>query len=153
MVACEMCGKSTATVLAVVEAVEMNVCSSCAKFGIAKKQQNRRKFSSRKTFQKLDPHEEQKIVDNFAVIIRASREKQQLTQEQFAEKINERVSIVAKWEHGDLQPPLSVARRLQRVLHCKLLDSDDKEKKSVALQKRDVLTPTLADVVKIRKRR
>ena len=140
MAQCEMCGKETNLVKADVEGVELNVCSACSKYGTVKK-----KFSSHtgprgksnfkhKQFRKEKP--ELRIVHNYSSLIRSTREAKSMTQEDFAKLLNERESVVAKWESGNLRPNLNVARKLERKLGVVLIENDKKSTDKVELKKK-----------------
>ena len=117
MVSCDMCGRQGEIVTAEVEKVEMKVCQNCARFGTVK-----RRADSIRVLQKRI-HQEQpfKVVSDYASILRQSREKQKLSQEDFARLLQEKESIVAKWEQGRMQPSVEVAKRLERILGVSLV--------------------------------
>ncbi|MBT4538806.1 TIGR00270 family protein [Candidatus Woesearchaeota archaeon] len=151
MSVCEMCGKDTSLLTATIESVEMQVCNSCARYGKVKKEIVTRSFIRKKNQTKLDPNEEQEVIGNFSVIIRQEREKRKLSQEEFARFLNERETIVAKWEAGVLRPSLAVARRLQRKLKVRIVIASSGSDEMVI--KKTPTIATLGDMVKIRKRR
>lgn len=159
---CEMCGRKTDLVLAEVENVELNVCSGCAWHGTIKKRaaapsalfsagSASSATSSRPSFiPKEKP--EFKIVDNFSSLLRSAREKKGMKQEDFAKLLNERESIVAKWEAGSLKPGIDAAYKVGRRLGINLVEEDlEVAAKVEAGKKGDELT--LGDFVKVRKRR
>lgn len=145
-----MCGKEADLVLVSVEGVEMNLCSGCSKFGVIKKGffQSDQKPSSK--IRKDEP--EFNLVANFASLIKSSREKKNLNQEDFAKFLNERVSFVAKWESGKLRPSVDTARRLERLLGLKLVEGVT-EKSFEQEKSRKNNEFTLGDFVKVRKRK
>ncbi|MEM7820341.1 MAG: helix-turn-helix domain-containing protein, partial [Candidatus Aenigmatarchaeota archaeon] len=55
-------------------------------------------------------------------IIKRERERRGLTQAQLAEKILEKLSVIKRAEEG-WQPPLSVVRKLEKVLGVSLLET------------------------------
>ena len=146
-----MCGKESRLVVADVEGGELKVCSNCAKYGTVKKSSVRVarhfKFKSNR-----DDGPQFKVVDNYSTLIRSAREKKEMNQEDFAKFLNEKESIVAKWEHGSLKPRIGVARRIGKVLGVNLIEKDV-ENSEVKLKKSRSSEFTLADFVKVRKRR
>lgn len=135
-----MCGREGSLRLAEIEGGELNVCSNCSKYGTVKSKGFRVKnFSpNKKSFRnKVVP--EFRVVRNYSQLIRNARELKGMTQEDFAKSLNEKESILAKWESGTLKPRIGIARRLERILEIKLvekdevvpLNKDDKKKKVV----------------------
>ena len=167
MALCEMCGRESRLVTAEIEGGELRVCNNCAKFGKIKSgsfapraqrgvSRGSGGFGSSGRFKRSFAKKEEPqfgIVKNYSSLIRASREKKGLSQEDFAKSLNEKESIVAKWEHGTLRPRIDVARRLEKVLGIKLVkrEEDSSEKTELPRKKSDELT--LGDFIKVRKRK
>ena len=103
MGSCEMCGREADLVEAEIEQGRLNVCLNCAKFGQVKKtgavfERNKSvnfPFSQKPVNR---PELEFKVVQDYSFILKSFRERQGLTQEDFAKLINERESMVTKWE-------------------------------------------------------
>jgi len=150
---CEMCGKESSLITAKVESVEMQLCSVCVKFGVVKRKSavsyNNRPFRPK---QVMNTQPEFTVVSNFSSIIRSLREKSGMSQEDFAKKLNERESVVAKWESGNLNPRLDVARRLGRILKVNLVKKVDDKDDSVDIEKKSSDEFTLGDFIKVKKR-
>jgi len=138
MASCDMCGKETGLVLAEIEKVEMKVCQNCAKYGVIRRRADEVRVSSKKMH-----HEPAfRVTDNYASILR---------QEDFARYLQERESIVAKWEQGKMQPSVDIARRLERILGLSLVVEDVEQ----AFEKEKNSKPegfTLGDFMKVRKK-
>jgi len=151
MALCEMCGKEERLVQSEIEGVELNVCNVCSKYGEIKK----KSFSgTKRSFQPIVKRSgpELKIVGNYAELIRGAREKRELKQEDFAKFLNEKESVVAKWESGTLKPKINSAKYLERKLGLNLIEKDEKKSVDFSQKKRDD-TLTLGDFVKVRKRK
>ena len=154
---CEMCGKEAQLVTADVERVELKVCSGCVKYGVVKNNSGARYMPEARSNSpvKLKPIKEEgpqfKVVVAYSSLIRSAREKRGMTQEDFAKFLNERESILAKWEQGSLQPSLGAAQRIGRVLGMNLIEKE--EAGEVELKKSKTDEFTLADFVKVRKRK
>ena len=143
-----MCGKETVLVTADVENVEMKVCQNCSRFGVVRQKADAPHFQQ----QKMHKDPALKVTANYASIVRQIREKRGLSQEDFAKYLQERESIVAKWEQGKMQPSVEVARRLEKLLGIALIEDDadvsfTKEKTSSNSQ-----AFTLGDFIKVRKK-
>lgn len=148
---CEMCGKAGELVTADVEGVELQVCRGCSKYGTVR----RRTLSDEGRFSRpavsMREESEFKVVGNFSSLLRESRERRKMTQEEFAKFLQERESIVAKWENGTVKPFVDVARRLEKLLGVKLVEKDEvAEIKIERAGRSDELT--LGDFMKVRKR-
>ena len=148
MVVCEMCGKSGPLFRAVVEGSELSVCESCGKFGRVLRRPA--VFASKpQSFAPKMPESAEVIVEDFARLIREAREKSNLTQKEFALKLNEKESVVQKLESGSFTPPIDMARKLEKLLKIVLVE-DEKEEK-VESQKRASGPLTIGDLIKVKK--
>ena len=91
------------------------------------------------------------LAENYPQIIQKARRKHNLTQEELAMKVKERLSIIQKIELGKMAPEMRLARTFEHVLRVKLLvpRTEPPVPKLATTATREV---TLADVAKIRKR-
>jgi len=141
---CELCGKKEAEFSALIEGVELKVCSSCAKHGQVLKKPAY--AENRKVRVELP---EFVIVENFAEIIKKKRESMNLTQEDFAKKVNQKLSLMQNIESGHIKPTIDVAKKLEKILGIKLVKELKFEK--VDLGKKSSEGLTIGDLIKIRK--
>jgi len=149
MALCEMCGRESSLITTSVEGVEMNVCSGCSRYGSVKKQTFGKVYTpSRKIRNDQEP--QFRIVRNYASLIKSCREKKGMNQDDFANFLQEKVSIIAKWESDRLRPSVGAARRLEKLFNINLVESEMTEvfekKKS---KQNDYFT--LGDFIKKRK--
>ena len=147
MAICEMCGKDTKLVLAEVDGAELNICSGCAKYGTVKRAP-RNYHPQYKPGRKEEP--EFKIVNNYSALIREARELKGMKREDFAKFLNEKESLVAKWEQGSLKPRLDVAKRVGKVLKIGLVEREIETKPPI-LKKGKSEGFTLGDFIKKRR--
>jgi putative transcription factor len=56
------------------------------------------------------------VVQDYDDRIRTAREAEDLTQEELADQLNEKASLIRKLERGDVLPSDSVQRKLERAL-------------------------------------
>jgi putative transcription factor len=159
MMLCEMCG-SQGNINADIEGVELNVCGKCAKYGIIKKSHRQLKKSSFKTNKinniKNQSNSSLKLIDSFSSIMLKCRQEKGLKQEEFAEYLNERVSLVSKWELGTIKPSVEVAKNLEKKLGIRLTKNDeplDVENNEKLTNNKSSREFTLGDFIKIRKRK
>ena len=143
--ACELCGKDTSTVRALVEDVEMNVCKSCSGFGKVLKAPA--VVQPRKSAPKL-PEKIQMIVPGIGALVKTGREKQELTQKDFALKINEHQSTIHKVETGHLEPGITLARKLEKSLGISLIE--EHEETGFSAPKTKSASLTVGDLIKLK---
>ncbi len=133
---CEMCGREiTSERLArtvVVEGATIRVCLSCyqrlLKQGkvqeiktVSKPVGTRKRFGERRVSRRIF-YEEYEVVQDYAKRIREARTRMGWSTKVLAEKVREKENVIRRIEAGRLVPPIDLARRLERVLHIKLLE-------------------------------
>ena len=155
---CEMCGSETRLYKAEIEGTMLNVCEHCAKFGkvIAS-------IHDRRHIEKIQTHREKEkkavpmlskeeltegIVEGFAGIIKEKRESLNLKQEDFAKKINEKVSLIHKIETGSFEPDIKLARKIEKFLKIRIVEQ--KEASSFHLEKTKSDSFTLGDFIRVK---
>jgi len=138
MVQCEMCGTETGSPKTVkIEGAELDVCDECADFGTEVRTEDTASTSTkystssssssssssgsqsssrgsgggRDMFDEMD-----EIVEDYDDRIRTARESEGLTQEELADRLNEKASLIRKIERGDVLPSDDVQRELEREL-------------------------------------
>nr|AQS31562.1 hypothetical protein [uncultured archaeon] len=147
-----MCGKSTQLFRAEIESVEMQVCSSCAKFGQVKHGHSSfssSRFPPKKIIRPIEP--EVKLVSNFSQLLKTARDKRKMTQEEFAKFLQEKESMLAKWEIGEAQPNISTAEKIGRILGLNVILKEEFFAEKID-QKKNREEFTLGDFIKVRKR-
>ena len=151
MVQCEMCGAETSAPNTVkVEGAELQVCDDCAEFGTEVRTQEQSSTSTkystdssgssgssssgstssggaggssgggsrRDMFDEMD-----ELVSDFDQRIRSAREAADMSQEDLADQLNEKASLIRKLEHGDHLPSDDVQQKLERALDIELTES------------------------------
>ena len=130
-----MCGKEVPYLKTVViEGAVLKVCEDCAKFGNEVSPKEARKYvrassaiSERlemreRRMREKDVLEDEEVLDpDFPEKIREARRNLGLTQEELAKKINEKHSVIAKIEHGELVPDENLRKKLEKALDIKLM--------------------------------
>ena len=144
---CDLCGKIDERLnRAIIEGVELSVCTACSKFG--------KVLGQLKTFIKQTKREISKeertelLVENYAEIIKKKRESMGLTQKEFANKLNEKETTIHKIETGVLSPSLPLARKLEKLLGIKLIE--EYEEKHMVSNKKRTEGFTLGDFLNVK---
>ncbi len=138
---CEICGSPKAFLKARVESVILTVCRDCSKHGEVLP---RIEIAPKRTFVREEP--EQYVVNDFFVRIREARQKLNLTQEQLAERIKEKYSVIKRVEDG-WEPPLNLIKRLEKFLNINLIENAPESVSVKQVEKKKQLT--FGDVAKI----
>ncbi len=119
---CDLCGKKVEYLnKAIIEGSILNVCGDCGKFGrIIEIPKPIRELPKRRivTEQKL---EEDTIVHDYAVKIKACRESLNMTHEQLANALAEKESVIHNLETGNLIPSIKLAKKLEQFFRIKLI--------------------------------
>ena len=139
---CEICGSKNADRKTKIDNAILTVCEKCVNFGeeikppivkIVKKQ-----------IPKLEEPEET-LKSNFNEVIRNSRERRKLKQEELAKKLNEKISVIKRVEEG-WEPTPSLISKLEKFFNIKLTEKPE-EKKLEKKTNNEKLT--IGDVVEI----
>jgi len=171
---CEMCGKEVSVIYKVnIEGATLYVCNECKNYGkveevidllkLAKSQKNKKdmqgsapinvtiRSSQENAFTTLET-----IVPNYAELVKKARETLKLKQSDLAKIINEKESLIHNIERGKIEPPLNVAKKLERALHIKLIETLDLEDLNegqdnvkLKIKPKNKETLTLGDLIKI----
>jgi len=169
MAQCEMCGTEVASLTTVkVEGAEIEVCDDCTSFGTEVRTESSSSSSTkystsssgsssggsgssgggssskrrrRDMFDQMD-----EMAQDYDERIRRGRESAGLTQEELANALNEKASLIRKLERGDVLPSDEVQNKLERKLDISLVESagGDEEWESEG----SAGTTTLGDVVR-----
>ncbi len=161
---CEMCGVEAPRLKRIViEGSTLNVCQKCVKFGqdhtaasgteavsesntISERLERREK--RQKTRDVFEGSKDELALD-YPQRIRKGRSSMGLSQEELAKKINEKKSVVAKLETGDMVPDDKIIKKLEKTLDISLTEKID----AVTTPKRtDVRKAmTLGDFIRVEK--
>lgn len=145
MVNCELCGNSGNLVKAIIEGSLLNVCENCAKFGkaiIIKQASLPSKPIKQKTTEIINI-----INPDYPKLIKESREKLGLKQEDLAKKIDEKLSVIHKLETGQLQPTILLAKKLEKTLNINLIEVYQETHEELNLKDKGL---TIGDLIKLK---
>jgi putative transcription factor len=122
-----------------IEGAKIRVCESCAQHGKkiiptrSRKTYHKRSTSSRKQSSSSNSRKSSRsylepeliVVDDYAKRIREAREKRNLTQEQFAQRIHQKESLIRRFEASKNKPTIELAKKLEKEYNIKLLEESD----------------------------
>lgn len=143
MADCELCGRDDSLSVVLVESTKLKVCSSCSKYGnvidvpvVMVGERPKPKLAVG----------DEVVVEDYFIIIKKKREDMKMAQKEFASKLNERESTIAKIEQGSFVPTIGLAKKIERILGVRLVA---KEKISYDPDIKQKMKPfTLGDFVK-----
>ena len=151
---CEMCGADEASLTTTkVEGAELELCENCQGFGTTVETQQSASSTSKystssssgtsgssggstggstgsggSTRRKTDMFDDMdEIAGDYDDRIRDSRESLGLTQEELANQLNEKASLIRKLERGDILPSDDVQSKLEKKLEITLTEGADVE--------------------------
>lgn len=145
---CEMCGKQTESLkVALVEGSELDVCSDCESFGEVLHEESDDGGAGETAGSaassggtggtastttsggggggggRRDPFEEMgALAADYPERVREAREAMELTQEELADRLNEKQSLIRKIERGDMRPDEDVRGKLESTLEVSLTE-------------------------------
>ncbi|MCW4050087.1 MAG: multiprotein bridging factor aMBF1 [Candidatus Bathyarchaeota archaeon] len=157
---CEVCGREIygQPYYRVIEGGKMTVCGQCAQF--SKQEWDPRKPQARPIRRRpsgapqirrrsdIEVAESIEVVEKYGILIRKTRQKKGLTIEDFAKKLNEKESVIKKMEKEQLNPNMTLIRKIQNELGINLLDTSPATKGPVL--SRPMGPRTLGDMIKIK---
>ncbi|MFX0031204.1 MAG: multiprotein bridging factor aMBF1 [Candidatus Hodarchaeota archaeon] len=144
-----------------IEGAKIVVCQVCAKHGkkiiTPEKSTTKQTKSSqtRRDFKKSEFEDNFEIVDDFNHKIRKVRQALKLNQDQFAQKLNEKPSLIRRIEAGKVQPTIKLAKKIENVYNIKLLIKTNKVEASVQTEKflKKNTGSSLGDIAFIKKKK
>ncbi|AOL16143.1 TIGR00270 family protein [Sulfolobus sp. A20] len=152
---CELCGSriSGKGITVLYEGSVITICNSCynkvKKHATIINEEKKKAQNTRKSLKIKTELEniELEIVNDYYKLIKSSREKLGMTQQQLAQKLKVSENIIKRFESGKLKPTISQARQLEKILGIKLVvpvEGEGSEKSSENFEL------TLGDVVNIK---
>ena len=154
MARCDMCGKDTYLVIALIEGTELRVSDKCTKFGkiIRKVKAPKPVKNIKKSIRiKEEPEEEiiERFIDGYGKIIKESREKLKIKQEDFAKRINEKTSLIHGIESEHHEPSIKLAKKIEKFLKIELIEEEKLEGTDLKHEKAEAFT--IGDIIKSKK--
>ena len=124
------------------EGVKMKVCHNCAQHGIKiHKPPTNTHFNKPFSRDRINPPKQQKskkpivtdleIIPEYAKKIRNARSSLGLNQDQFAQKLNEKPSLLRRIEAGKVEPTIKLAKKIEDVYKIKIIKKVDETEANI----------------------
>ncbi|MDP3918487.1 MAG: multiprotein bridging factor aMBF1 [Nanoarchaeota archaeon] len=132
MASCEMCGYNGDLKSVIIEGSILKVCVKCMQYGQAVdvSSSSSNEIGSRLIFKSkkkgFQSEESEIIVSDYAGKVKRARERMGQKQEEVAQAIAEKVSVLHKIESGALEPTLKLAKKLEQYLKISLVKESEK---------------------------
>jgi putative transcription factor len=147
------------------EGAKITVCDNCAQHGkkiykspsnanITKTRQGRPLSTTRKRPIKHRDVDELEVVMDYAKKIRNIRNNLKLNQEQFAQKLNEKPSLIKRIETGKVEPTIKLAKKISKVYNIQLIKKSDSTEYNIQETKfmKKTTGSSLGDIAYIKKK-
>jgi len=145
---CQLCGEDFPNLnKAEVEGSIIDVCDKCLKFG-TKIIESKPIYKSvgRKIELKELVDSDLTVVADYGYKIKKARETKGLTREQFANKINEKESLIKRIEKEQMEPSEVLVKRMENLLGISLREKYEEYRVKRQEKKKDL---TVGDIVKV----
>ncbi len=149
---CEICGRPITgrKFKIIVEGSELTVCESCKDYGVEKPRDVKPVRTEKFVRISRESEYDYELLEDFHLIIKRERERRGWSQKELAKRIQEKESLIRKIENAEITPELDVIEKLERIFNIKLRCK--REEVKFKREKID-LTPTLGDIVVIKKKK
>lgn len=148
---CDICGSKSKLYKTIVEGAELSLCHECSKFGkVVGIVQESKPSSVTKKQREEEPEVIEILVDNYAKKIRKKREEMGLTQKEFAQKLNEKESVIQKIESGNFNLPIDFAKKIGKLLKISIVEEQKEEQEKVST-KTTAEGFTIGDFINVRR--
>ena len=130
---CDLCGANSALMDTIIEGAMLAVCKECSMHGVVVQKPVLTRPANSKLL--LQPEQEMySMVTGYGPLIKAAREKKELTHKQLAMALAEKESIIQKIESERMEPPLKLAKKMEQFLKVRLIA----EQRTISQQPQDV---------------
>ena len=149
-----------------IEGAKMTVCNACAQHGTriksgAPKNMQKREVSKKPSkptyntpsYKPKDNFDELELVADFAERIRNARIKSKLSQELFAQKLHEKLSLMKRIETGKAKPTIPLAKKIEKTYNITLLQKSSQEEINYKSYVKRGSGSSLGDIAFIKKRK
>lgn len=143
-----MCGSDKDLFKCKIEDSFLNVCRNCSQYGeVINKIEKPKPAEEEKSSTIVERGEIiQIIIPNYSKVVKNKREQLGLKQKELAKKIAEKESVIHQIESGHMEPPMELARKLERFLKVRLVAQY--EEKGVSTKTEETQSMTIGDLIK-----
>ena len=149
-----------------IEGAKITVCQSCAQYGVKIKNVSRtndivkQNYAKPKSTAKKKAYNRQideglEIVEDYVTRIRKARNSRGLNQDQFAQKLNEKPSLLRRIEAGKVEPTIKLAKKIEQVYEITLVKKVDEIDPSTTQNKymKKSSSSSLGDIAIVKRRK
>lgn len=141
---CEVCGRSTPKVIAIIEGATLRVCKECAKAGrvIDKIYTHKSKGDDKeeRAYKRAKPITTEDIVENYSGMIRKKRQELKIPIPVMAERLKEKESYLYGIENGSIKPSIDTAKKIGKFLGINIIEEVEVEPAAYGSKKRQEKT-------------
>ena len=148
----------------IIEGTKLTVCDSCAQHGKKIERKNVLSYSKQQysiknksvhkiPAKKRDVIENIEFVPDYAARIRKIRTLNRLNQDQFAQKLNEKPSLIRRIESGKVEPTIKLAKKIEKVYNITLLRKPDEIEINTKNYMRKKGSSSLGDLAFVKKKK
>ncbi len=149
-----------------IEGAKITVCQSCAQYGVKIKSVPRSINKGKQSYAKPNSPAKKKaynrqidegleIVTDYVTKIRKARNSRGLNQDQFAQKLNEKPSLLRRIEAGKVEPTIKLAKKIEQVYGITLVKKVDEVDPSTTQNKymKKSSSSSLGDIAIVKRRK
>ena len=149
-----------------IEGAKITVCQSCAQYGVKIKNVSRTNDIVKQNYAKPNSTAKKKaynrqidegleIVEDYVTRIRKARNSRGLNQDQFAQKLNEKPSLLRRIEAGKVEPTIKLAKKIEQVYEITLVKKVDEIDPSTTQNKymKKSSSSSLGDIAIVKRRK
>ena len=126
MTSCDLCGKPSQLIDAIIEGSMVSVCEECSKFGKVIQVKKPQTYFYEKPKKRLiikKPEIIEIVNNNYAQLIKQARESLNLKQKKLAKMLGIKESLLHKIESSHIKPSLQLAKKFQTFFKIKLIET------------------------------
>ena len=117
MTSCELCGKETSSTTKIkLEGTKLKVCDDCSDMGTKISSGSKKRRRKKKKKRTRNRNNQKVLNPEFGKILKEAREDKGITQDELADKLNEKTSRISKMERSELKPDEKQAKKLKKEL-------------------------------------
>ena len=149
-----------------IEGAKITVCQSCAQYGVkikkvpsATKKLNqdyaKPRYPAKKKMYNRQIDNGLEIVADYVTRIRNARSSRGLNQDQFAQKLNEKPSLLRRIEAGKVKPTVKLAKKIEQAYEITLVKKEDEIEPSTTQNKymKKSSSTSLGDIAVVKRRK